>query len=330
MSVDHERLTALFTEAMDLDADGQRRLLAGVEDPELARELAEMLDADDHIVTALRTAGLKPTDFSGSFRRPPPDVPGYRLLHPLGAGGMGTVYAAEDAATNQQVAIKVLEVAADEALARFRAEAAIMEKLDHPNIARVLAAGDTRSRPYIVMEQIDGVTLDAFVAQRAPGLPERLALFAQICDTLEHAHQCGVIHRDLKPANIMVRRDGTVSIVDFGVARAPGSQGRTQIGDLLGTPLYMSPEQALGRSSEVDARSDIYSLGVILFELVAGRPPYELRGLSVPMAVHAIAKAPPAHLDDPRLDAVCARALAKAPRDRFASAAALAAAVRAC
>jgi serine/threonine-protein kinase len=146
MPVDHARLTALFTEAIELDAAGQRRLLAGIEDAELRRELAEMLDADDHIVTALRTAGLKPTDFSGTFRRPPPEVPGYRLLHPLGTGGMGTVYAAEDAATNQQVAIKVLEVAADEALARFRAEAAIMEKLDHPNIARVLAAGDTRSR----------------------------------------------------------------------------------------------------------------------------------------------------------------------------------------
>lgn len=330
MPVDHERLTALFTEAMDLDAGGQRRLLAAIDDVELRHELAEMLDADDHIVTALRTAGLKPTDFSGTFRRPPPEVPGYRLLHPLGTGGTGTVYAAEDATTNQQVAIKVLEVAADEALARFRAEAAIMEKLDHPNIARVLAAGDTRSRPYIVMEQIDGVTLAAFVAQRAPDLPERLALFVQICDTLEHAHQCGVIHRDLKPANIMVRRDGTVSIVDFGVARAPASRGRTQIGDLLGTPLYMSPEQALGRASEVDARSDIYSLGVILFELVAGRPPYALEGLSLPLAVRAIATTPPAHLDDPKLDAVCARALAKAPKDRFASAAELAAAVRAC
>ena len=330
MPVDHAQLTALFTEAMDLDADGQRRLIESVADPDLRRELAEMLDADGHIVTALRTAGLKPTDFSGSFRRPPPEVPGYRLLHPLGTGGMGTVYAAEDAVTKQPVAIKVLEVAADEALARFRAEAAIMEKLDHPNIARVLAAGDTRSRPFIVMEQIDGVTLDAFVAAHAPALAQRLALFAEICDTLEHAHQCGVIHRDLKPANIMVRRDNTVSIVDFGVARAPSSRGRTQIGDLLGTPLYMSPEQALGRSSEVDARSDVYSLGVILFELVAGRPPYELKNLSLPMAVRAITSTPPGHLDDPKLDAICARALAKAPADRFASAAELAAAVRAC
>ncbi len=337
MPVDHEQLTALFTEAMDLEPSAQRALIERVHatDPELAAELAALLDADDHIVTGLRTAGLKPTDVDDTFRRRTAaslariEIPGYRIQRTLGEGGMGTVFAAEHAATKQPVAIKVLQVATEETLARFRAEAAIMEKLDHPNIARVLAAGDARSRPYIVMQQIDGVTLDAHVAAHDPPLRDRLTLFAAACDAIEHAHRCGVVHRDLKPANIMVQRDGEVSIVDFGVARAAESSGRTQAGDVLGTPMYMSPEQALGRSSEVDARSDVYSLGVILFELIAGRPPYELRGLSFAMAVRTIVQTPPGKLDDPALDALCARALAKAAGDRIASAAELAASVRA-
>ena len=293
-----------------------------------------MLDADDHIVTALRTAGLKPTDVGEAFRRRTAvpfqsvEIPGYRIHGTLGEGGMGTVYAAEDAVTRQPVAIKVLQVIADEALARFRTEAEIMKTLDHPNIARVLASGDARSRPYIVMEQIDGLTLDAYVAANAPSLADRLSLFSSVCDAVEHAHRSGVVHRDLKPANIMVRPGGDVMIVDFGVARAESSRGRTQIGDVLGTPLYMSPAQAMGRTAEVDARTDVYSLGVILFELVAGVPPYELRGLSLPIAVRTICTAPPGKLVDARLDALCARALAKAPAERMRSAAELATGVR--
>ena len=336
MPVDHEQLTALFTEAMDLDAAGQRALIDRVKagDSELGNELEQMLDADDVIITGLRTAGLKPNDIGAAFRRRTAvpidrvEIPGYRIKGTLGEGGMGTVYAAQDEKTHQPVAIKVLQVAADEALARFRAEAAIMERLDHPGIARVLASGDAMSRPYIVMEQIDGVTLDAYVAQRQPELPERLELFARVCDAVEHAHRCGVVHRDLKPTNIMVRDDGDVTIVDFGVARAGGASGRTLVGDYLGTPLYMSPEQAKGRAAEADPRADVYSLGVILFELVAGEPPYELRGLSLPAAMRTILTAAPKRLPHPQLDAWCARALAKEPVDRVGSAAELAAGVR--
>lgn len=335
MPVDHAELTALFTEAMDLDAAGQRALIERVKatNAELASELEAMLDADDVIITGLRTAGLKPNDIGSAFRRRTAvpiervEIPGYRIKGTLGEGGMGTVYAAQDEKTQQPVAIKVLQVAADEALARFRAEAAIMEKLDHPGIARVLASGDAMSRPYIVMEQIDGVTLDAYVAQRSPDLPARLELFARVCDAVEHAHRCGVVHRDLKPANIMVRDDGDVTIVDFGVARS-GASGRTGVGDFLGTPLYMSPEQAKGRAAEADPRADVYSLGVILFELVAGEPPYELRGLSLPAAMRTILTAAPKHLAHPQLDALCARALAKEPANRVGSAAELAAGVR--
>lgn len=337
MAIDHAKLTALFTEAMDLDAAGQRALVDRVRagDAELASELEQMLDADDVIITGLRTAGLKPNDIGSAFRRRTAvpiervEIPGYRIKGTLGEGGMGTVYAAQDEATQKPVAIKVLQVAADEALARFRAEAAIMERLDHPGIARVLASGDAMSRPYIVMEQIDGCTLDAYVTQKQPDLRERLELFARVCDAVEHAHRCGVVHRDLKPANIMVRDDGDVTIVDFGVARAGAASGRTLVGDFLGTPLYMSPEQAKGRAAEADPRADVYSLGVILFELVAGEPPYELRGLPLPAAMRTILTAAPKQLGNPSLDALCGRALAKEPDDRTGSAAALAAGVRA-
>ncbi|HEY4055243.1 MAG TPA: serine/threonine-protein kinase [Kofleriaceae bacterium] len=337
--IDHARLTELFTEAMDLDAAGQRALIARVraDDTEMANELAEMLDADDEIVTALRTAGLTPHDVGSRRRTAVPidqvDIPGYAIRSTLGEGGMGTVYGAVDAATQQPVAIKVLQVFADEALARFKQEATIMEKLHHPGIARVLSAGDARSRPYIVMEHVEGATLDKYIERVDPPRSARLALFAEmppgrsVCDAIEYAHRAGVVHRDLKPANIMVRPDGDVTILDFGVARSAGSS-RTQVGDILGTPLYTSPEQAMGRNNEVDARTDIYSLGVILYELIAGQPPYALKGLNLPAAVSMICKAQPPTLAD-AIDPIAQRALAKKPADRFASAAELAAAVRA-
>jgi serine/threonine protein kinase len=317
-------------------------------DAELARELAGLLDADADIVTELRTAGLKPADIGAAFRRrtalPPDriDLPNYRIRLAIGEGGMGVVYAAlrvdpsRPAGPPSSCAVKILHVSAPEALARFRAEAAIMQSLDHPGIARVLDAGEANGQVYIAMELVDGATLDAHVKKHAPPRARRLELFAQICDAVHHAHERGVIHRDLKPGNIMVRRGGGVAILDFGVARVRdaartgSTTGHTQQGDFLGTPLYMSPEQAIGRPDEVDARADVYSLGIILFELVAGAPPYELKGLPLPAAVRTILLQPPRRLGegDP-LDPICARALGKKPHERFASAAELAAAVRA-
>ncbi len=338
MAVDHERLTELFTEAMDLDLDGQRALLARIQEsePDLAKELAALLDADDSIVTALRTAGLKPTDVGDAFRRrtalPPEqlEIPNYRIRRTIGSGGMSVVYAAEQLDPPRTVAIKVLHVSAAEALARFRAEARVMMTLDHPGIARVLASGEANGNPYFVMEEIDGLTLDAHVATHAPSLAAKLSLFAELCDAMHYAHGAGVIHRDLKPANVMVAHDGRVKVVDFGVARIAASAGRTRQGDFLGTPLYMSPEQAMARSETVDARADVYALGVILFELVDGSPPYDIRGLALPAALRMVMTQPPRRLDhSPALDAIAAKALAKAPADRHASAAELAAAIRA-
>lgn len=262
-----------------------------------------------------------------------PDIPGFRLLGVLGEGGMGTVYAGEQDAPRRPVAIKVLHATSTAALTRFFAEAEIMARLDHPGIAKVLEAGEADGHPYFVMERVEGVTLDAHVRAHALATPARLRLFAALCDAIHHAHVKGVIHRDLKPSNVMVRDDGRIAVLDFGIARvadgAGSSSGETRAGDLIGTPLYMSPEQARLRPDEVDARSDVYTLGVLLYELVADELPYDVRGRSLPDVARAICEAPPRPLGRHRaawrgdLEAICDKALAKEPERRYASAAAL-------
>lgn len=336
MPIDHAKLTELFTEAMDLGEPERAALVSRVrtQDPELAAELVAMLSADESIVTALRTAGLKPDDVGDTFRKPTIPVgqlgiPGFKMKGVVGKGGMGVVYAGEQIEPRRPVALKVLHMAAPEALARFAIEAQVMMGLDHPGIARVYASGEANGHPYIAMEMIEGLTLDAYVRQKQPSLAQRLELFAQICDAVQYAHERGVIHRDLKPSNIMVRSTGSIAIFDFGVARADGSN-RTQQGDFLGTLMYMSPEQATGRTKEIDARTDMYALGVILFELVKGSMPYDLTGMHTAQAVRTIVGTPPRPLGSPdrELDAICAQALSKQKAQRQASAAELAQQIR--
>ena len=335
MPVDHAKLTDLFTQAVDLPPTEQAQFVARVRasDPVLAAELAALLAQDESIVTALRTAGLKPDDVGDSLRNPTIPyttigIPNYKMTGELGKGGMGVVYAADQLDPPLPVAIKVLHMASPEALARFSAEAEIMKRLEHPSIARVIATGEANGHPYIVLERIAGKTLDAYLRANAPPLPIKLELFAKICDAVHYAHDEGVIHRDLKPGNIMVRDDGSIAILDFGVARLGGSQ-RTKQGDFLGTLMYMSPEQASGRT-DLDHRTDIYSLGVILFELVKGQMPYDLRNVHVAAAVRLIVSQPPRPLGSPdrELDAIAAQALAKQKQQRQSSAAELARQIR--
>jgi len=206
----------------------------------------------------------------------------YDVLEPIGEGGMGIVYlAAQSAPLRRQVALKVIKLGMDtrEVITRFESERQALALMDHPNIARVFDAGATEAgRPYFVMEYIDGIPLTRYCREHSLDLRERLELFIQVCHGVQHAHQKGVIHRDLKPGNILVAEVGgrpVPRIIDFGVAKATGRHlvaqtFFTQVGHLIGTPEYMSPEQADPSQQDVDTRSDVYSLGVLLYELITG------------------------------------------------------------
>jgi len=199
----------------------------------------------------------------------------YRVLEPIGRGGMGSVYKAHDPLLDRMVAIKVMAEDAEagtEARQRFLREARSAARLNHPNIITVYELGEDQGRVFIVMELLEGEPLSRLIG-RVPPVPLRrkLGLMMQICDGLAFAHQRGVVHRDIKPGNIFVLDNGQVKILDFGIARV-GSSELTRTGLLMGTPTYMSPEQARGRRS--DARSDIFSVGVVFYELLSGRKPF--------------------------------------------------------
>jgi serine/threonine protein kinase/tetratricopeptide (TPR) repeat protein len=211
----------------------------------------------------------------------------YKLLEQIGEGGMGTVYMAEQLhPVRRRVALKVVKPGMDtrQVIARFEAERQALALMDHPNIAHVLDAGATDSgRPFFVMELVKGVPITDFCDRESLTLQERLELFVHVCQAVQHAHQKGIIHRDLKPSNVLVTlHDGTpvVKVIDFGIAKATGQQLTdktlfTNFAQMIGTPLYMSPEQAALSGLDVDTRSDIYSLGVLLYELLTGTTPFD-------------------------------------------------------
>lgn len=211
----------------------------------------------------------------------------YELIESIGEGGFGVVYRAEQLApVRRVVAVKILKPGMDtrSVLARFESERQTLARLDHPSIARVYDAGATASgRPYFAMEMIEGSPITAYCDERRLGIDARLELFRRVCAAIQHAHQRGVIHRDIKPSNVLVAEvDGGAmpKIIDFGIARATGASGdsdagRTIAGHFVGTPRYMSPEQASLGAEVVDTRSDVYSLGVVLYELLVGVTPIE-------------------------------------------------------
>jgi serine/threonine protein kinase len=215
----------------------------------------------------------------------------YKLLQQIGEGGCGVVYMAEqEAPVRRRVALKVIKLGMDtkNVIARFEAERQALAMMDHPNIAKVLDAGVTENgRPYFVMELVRGIKITDYCDQNRLATVERLGLFTQVCNAIQHAHQKGIIHRDIKPSNILVTlHDGNPvpKVIDFGIAKA--TQGRltdqtlfTAFEQFIGTPAYMSPEQAEMSGLDVDTRSDIYALGVLLYELLTGRTPFDAKEL---------------------------------------------------
>lgn len=212
----------------------------------------------------------------------------YKLLQIIGEGGCGVVYMADQEwPIRRKVALKVIKLGMDtkNVIARFEAERQALAMMDHPNIARVLDAGATESgRPYFVMELVRGVKLTHYCDENQLDTRERLQLFIQICGAIQHAHQKGIIHRDIKPSNILVTMlDGrpVPKVIDFGIAKATGGERLTDntlftaFAQFIGTPAYMSPEQAMMSGMDVDTRSDIYSLGVLLYELLTGKTPFD-------------------------------------------------------
>jgi WD40 repeat protein len=260
-----------------------------------------------------------------------PSFGDYELLEEVGRGGMGVVYRARQKSLERVVALKMVlagEHAGPQELARFRSEAAALARLQHPNIVQIHEVGAHDGRPYFSMEFVDGPSL----AQRLDGAPlpgrEAARLVQTLAGAVHAAHGKGVVHRDLKPANVLLAADGTPKVTDFGLAKrldAPG--GATQSGAIVGTPSYMAPEQAAGRSKDIGPPVDVYALGALLYELLTGRPPFRApTAVDTLVLVQTAEPVPPSRLQPgvpPDLETVCLSCLQKDPARRYASAQAL-------
>lgn len=312
-----EQLERLF--AGELPPSDESRLWRHVDTcPRCAGKEPAPANRYDDLVAHLRKLDLSDVDFDDVV--PPPNdldagavrrhrtqtdnaavtdqIPGYEILRELHRGGQGVVYEAIQRSTQRKVAIKVLlagRYATPEIQRRFEREIEIVAGLKHPGIVSVYDSGRTRDgRQYCVMDLVVGVPLDQWIAEQHPTPRQALERFAQICDAVHYAHQRGVIHRDLKPSNIVVEADGTPSVLDFGLARPAGMTELlvSQTGQILGTLPYMSPEQTRGSPDDIDIRTDVYSLGIVLYEMLTGRFPYAV-DCEVPEVLRNIAEATP-------------------------------------
>ncbi len=289
-------LRALFNEASEIEDKQARQVFldeACAGDAALRAELEELLRSGDSVGGFLADPKREGLALSAPMEEKEGDrIARYKLLQKIGEGGCGVVYMAEQMEpVRRRVALKVIKLGMDTAsmIARFEAERQAVALMDHPGIARVLDAGATdRGRPFFVMELVRGTKITDFCEQNNLSTVERLQLFIQVCQAVQHAHQKGIIHRDLKPSNVLVSSDDGVplpKVIDFGIAKATADVHLTdktvftRFEMFLGTPAYMSPEQAELNANDVDTRTDIYSLGVLLYELLTGRPPFDPKEL---------------------------------------------------
>ena len=299
MTTKSERAIEVFTEAIQLPAEERVAFLgrACAADEDLRQQIESLLKANDRVGDFLETP---PTDSIGEGRanaaageRPGDQVDRYKLVQKIGEGGCGVVFVAEqEGPIRRRVALKIVKPGMDtkSVIARFEAERQALALMYHSNIAQVFDAGTTRSgRPFFVMEFVDGVKITEYCDRHSLSTSARLKLFVRVCEAIQHAHQKGIIHRDIKPSNILVTMgpDGEPApkVIDFGIAKAIGGQQLTDktiltaYEMLLGTPAYMSPEQAALTSDDMDTRTDIYSLGVLLYELLTGTTPFDTHEL---------------------------------------------------
>jgi WD40 repeat protein/predicted Ser/Thr protein kinase len=342
-----ESVEQLFQQAADLDPDERSAFLdeqcAG--DSDLRAAVEELLHFDSKAQSAPDFLNSPPAELRAglpSMRGVPAFIGRYRILRLHGEGGMGSVYEAEQDNPRRTVALKVIRpgLVSSELVKRFNHEAQILARFQHSGIAQVYEAGiGEDGQPFFAMEFIRGNPLDEYVRARRLDAQMRLDLLARVCDAVQYAHDKGVIHRDLKPGNILVDETGGLKVLDFGVARVTAanlltSASRTQAGQLLGTLSYMSPEQIAAEPSGLDGRSDVYTLGVILFELLAERLPYQLDQLPVHEVARVIQQQEPSRLGSIKLmyrgdiEIIVAKALEKDKARRYASAGDLAADIR--
>jgi Tfp pilus assembly protein PilF len=340
---------AAFAEALELPAVERTAFLKRryAQDPELCTEVESMLrvymEAGDFLEPTPSDAARSISTAADVPLRFPSHVGKYRIIRLLGEGAMGAVYEAEQEQPRRIVALKVIKpgLASPELLHRFAQESQALGRLQHPGIAQIYEAGAADSgygpQPYFAMESIHGASLIDYANTVGSTPRERLELMAKVCDAVHHAHQRGIIHRDLKPGNILVDATGQPKILDFGVARATDADSRatrqTDVGHLIGTLAYMSPEQVMADSQELDIRSDVYALGVILFELLAERLPYRL-SRELHKAARVIREEEPPRLGSIRrefrgdIETIAAKALEKEKERRYGSSAELAADIR--
>ena len=299
MKPDWKRFKQVLAEAAARESPSERAAYlddACHGDSPLRAEVENLLKAHDRAGAFLERPAVPLAEMAASFTASPQEQVGdkigpYRLLEPIGEGGCGVVYLAEqEQPLRRLVALKVIKLGMDTkaVIARFDAERQALALMDHPNIARVLDAGATDTgRPYFVMELVQGVKMTDYCDRHRLSTEERLRLFVQVCHALQHAHQKGIIHRDIKPSNILVTvQDGVAvpKVIDFGIAKATDQHLTNQtlataFGQCVGTPAYMSPEQVERSMLDIDTRSDIYSLGVLLYELLTGHTPFDTKEL---------------------------------------------------